>query len=134
MLRDTTRRDLSRVCEQYGVELRTCAAAEVLTMCLKTKAYINVLKPTLPYCANAEIRLETFETWPIKMPVKQKRLCDAGFYCRVRGDKSMCLYCGGDLNNLEKVTIREWNTFVGSKSLNISFCLKVKVVLKSAIN
>lgn len=55
-------RDLSRVCEQYGVELRTCAAAEVLTMCFKTKAYINLLKATLPCYANAEIILQTFET------------------------------------------------------------------------
>ena len=71
---------------QYGVVVRKPSAESVYDSFDELGVQRNRKNSEFPCFANSEVRLRSFDTWPIGMPVKPKTLCDAGFYYTGRGD------------------------------------------------
>lgn len=58
--------------------------------------------PYFPLKKHYEIRLETFEKWPIREIQSPIELSKAGFFYSARGDHVICFDCGGGLREWEK--------------------------------
>ncbi|KAJ8665672.1 hypothetical protein QAD02_007334 [Eretmocerus hayati] len=72
---------------------------------------------------HVEIRLSSFNNWPIPMSQTKEQLAATGFFYTGSGDSTTCYHCGLSLNNWEPVD-NPWNQhvkwFPGCLFLNLS--------------
>lgn len=53
--------------------------------------------PQFPYFASRKARVKSFVNWPMDSYQDPEKLADAGFFYLGWGDRTMCYYCGGGL-------------------------------------
>lgn len=58
--------------------------------------------PVVPYMKSEEVRLGTFDNWPIDSPVRPEDLAEAGLYFLGMEDSVQCFCCGGGLSRWEQ--------------------------------
>ncbi|KAJ8673411.1 hypothetical protein QAD02_004673 [Eretmocerus hayati] len=115
----------SRVSNTYQVDYRS-GPVQVETQ-NQHKRNLNCIRidenPKFLQYVHVEIRLSSFNDWPISISQTKEQLAAAGFFHTGRGDSTTCYHCGLTLQNWEPLDI-PWNQhakwFPGCLFLNLS--------------
>ncbi|KAK7789133.1 hypothetical protein R5R35_002077 [Gryllus longicercus] len=87
----------SIVYEECGLnEIRPYSSPENSKPLLKR---LRVRGPVHRAYANYDIRMQTFETWPVSLKPRPKELVEAGFFYTGNSDHTVCFTCGCGLRN-----------------------------------
>ncbi|EFN85666.1 death-associated inhibitor of apoptosis 1 [Harpegnathos saltator] len=96
------------LCGVYGIQYRPNAVVDVPvdvyfenTKTPNTISLGELQSAKYPEYANISDRISTFETWPETKVQTKEQLTEAGFYFAKKGDRTICYYCGGGLEDWE---------------------------------